>query len=572
MRQNIVHTILFLALPLLVNGQMSYSDITSQSNLMFNGTNYGAAVGDYNADGFDDLFVMSQNQACRLYLNNGNGTFSNVAEAAGVDYTGTPTAAGWLDVDNDGNLDLLVATRNENNVLYKSNGDGTFTDHTFLSGLLLGGKVRAMLFADINLDGLIDIYLARLNTDNIMYLNIGNSQFVNFTNLSGTNDTQISMGAVFFDYDNDGDPDLYLTHDADQPNILYQNDGKGYFTDVSAGSGANIGTNGMGVDVADIDHDGWLDIYVTNLSYNSLLHNNGDGTFTEIGSAAGVDDPGMGWGCTFIDVNNDGHQDLYAANDSNFAPLPNLLYLNNGDLTFDLISEGTALASMEPSYGVVELDFDNNGRQDLYIANYGGDKGNQLLRNDSQALGNWVKIKLQGTTSNRLAIGTRITLTVGELVITDELLGSSGYASQNSLTMHHGVGDREIIDELSIRWPNGLTEVFQNLPINTTYSFIEGEGSFTTAHSDVLSPALVSNVSPNPFNQHIQIELAANAATSYTLYNSTGKACRKEIHQTPLSNSAHLMHTGHLPAGLYFLLIRQGTQTQLIKMLKLNQR
>ncbi|MEO1258189.1 MAG: FG-GAP-like repeat-containing protein [Bacteroidota bacterium] len=568
MRQTLLLTIIAFLLPWPSPGQIQFSEVTTQSGLAFTGKNYGASTVDYNQDGWEDIFAISHDQPCRLYHNNGNGSFTDVAPALGIDYVGTPNAAGWADINNDGFLDLLIANRNENNVLYLGKEDGTFVDHTFLSGLLLGGKVRALLFSDVNLDGLIDIYLARINRENIFYLNVGNGQFINFTSASGALDDQISMGAVFFDYDNDGDPDLYLTHDADQPNILYQNDGSGFFTDVSKGSGANIGTNGMGVDVADVNQDGWLDIYVTNLSYNSLLINNGDGTFYETGQAAGVGDPGMGWGCTFVDIDNDGWQDIYAANDSYFTPLPNVLYQNQQELTFEIISENTPLESMQPGYGVASLDFDNDGSMDIYLTNYVGEKGNQMFRNDFTGNNNWIKLKLKGTTSNRNAIGARVLLETGEIVLIDEIMGTSGYATQNSFILHFGLGQNERVHKLTIRWPNGLLEVFEDLPVNTIYNFIEGDGSFTTSVNEEPLNNTVVNVFPNPFSDQLNVESSENKISRISVLNIFGELVETRNVEIPANNYRLNIKNKDWPSGLYFLKLEMDNRQKILRIIK----
>ncbi|RMD73627.1 MAG: VCBS repeat-containing protein, partial [Bacteroidetes bacterium] len=341
--------------------QPAFVDLATQAGIAATGQNYGIAIADYDGDGYDDLYVTRRDGPNLLYHNLGNLQFEEVAGVAGVANAGVSSCAVWGDFDNDGWPDLLVTDRDADNVLYHNNGDGTFTDITAQAGVAEGSKVRAALTADVNGDGWLDIYLARLGLENKLYLNNGDGTFTDYTAASGALDDQISMGAVFFDYDNDGDPDLYLTHDAHQPYILYQNDGTGHFTDVSAAAGVNYAGQGMGVCTGDINHDGWLDIYITNLSFNTLYLNNGDGTFTDISDAAGVTDPGMGWGCTFLDCDNDTWPDIYMANDSYFSPLPNVLYRNRGDLTFENISEGTPLASMFAGYAVAVADFDHNG-------------------------------------------------------------------------------------------------------------------------------------------------------------------------------------------------------------------
>lgn len=569
MRDGFLRLILCFS-PLLALGQIQFSEVTNQTGLKFIGKNYGAAIADYNKDGFDDIFAFSQQAPCRLYRNNGNGTFTNVAPEVGLDYNGTPNVAGWVDINNDGLIDLFIGNREGYNVLYLGMEDGTFTEHTFLSGLLNGSNVKAVLFADVNLDGNIDIYLARINMDNILYLNMGNSQFLNYTNISGTNDHQISMGAVFFDYDNDGDPDLYLTHDANQPNILYQNNGTGHFTNVAAAAGADVAGYGMGVDVADVNNDGWLDIYITNLYDNFLLVNNGDGTFSEIAAAAGVNDAGMGWGCTFLDVDNDGWQDIYVANDSYFSPRPNLLYHNKHDLTFDIISENSPLKSMQPGYGTATLDFNNDGKMDIYLANYIGEIGNQLFRNDSKSENNWVKIKAEGTVSNRSAIGARVTIKSAGKVWTDEILGTSGYATQNSLTLHFGLGQINTIDQLTIHWPNGLEEVYEDLPVNTTYSLVEGAG-FTTPTSELNKEQKLISAFPNPFRDRLLIktEFPFSENTRVTLLTIHGHLMEES---TVVNISAGVnefeLNTENIPTGFYLLKLENKGEVEIIKMVK----
>ncbi len=551
--------------------QVYFSDVSNSAGVQFKGENYGAAVADYDGDGWDDIFAINKSGPCRLFHNNGDGTFTDLAPQLGLDYLGTPSCAGWADINNDGSLDLLIANRDEGNALFMGNADGTFTENTFLSGLTAGGKVRALLFADVNLDGNIDIYLARLNLENILYLNTGDGKFINYTAESGALDGQLSMGAVFFDYDNDGDPDLYLAHDANQPFILYQNDGSGHFTDVSAEAGAGVAGLGMGVDFGDINNDGWLDIYVTNLYDNFLLLNNGDGTFSEMGAAAGVNDYGMGWGCSFLDVDNDGWQDIYAVNDSYFAPDPNVLFQNKQDNTFTIISQNTPVESMEPSYGFVCTDFNNDGKMDIYLANYVGDTGNQLFKNISATENNWVKIKATGTVSNRAAIGTRVTIEAGGLLLVDEIAGSSGYASQNSFTLHFGLGGTEVVDKLTLRWPNGLEEVYENLGANTTYSFTEGEGYVTPVKDVDGNQIFEATVSPNPVSTTARLNLnfKKGQTLSITIFNALGRQLEhSDIGYLPPGEHLFEWDVSVFPDGIYFIKMESGEGVRTVKFVK----
>ncbi|MBK8563827.1 MAG: VCBS repeat-containing protein [Saprospiraceae bacterium] len=405
--------------------QVSFSDISGQSGANQIGLNYGVAIGDYNNDGLEDIFATRMEAGGNLYKNigdenGGNPSFQNVTQAAGINPAPSAQFAIWGDVDNDGWLDLFIGARDEGNALYRNNHDGTFTEVTATAGVTTGGRVKSALFADVDMDGWLDIYVARLGWENILYRNNQDGTFTDITVQAGVTDASISMGAIFFDYDNDGDPDLYLTHDANVPNILYRNngnaDGTGVtFTNVSNLTGTNIAAMGMGVDVADINNDGWFDIYITNLGANTLLLNNGNpggfgNYFWSTAEMAGVADLGMGWGCSFFDYDNDGWQDLYVANDSYFSPYPNLLYHNNANpspsgVTYSIASQGTVLHSMEGGYGFGCFDMDNDGLLDIYLANYGGDVGNQLFKNEMNNSNNWLKIKAVGVESNKSGIG-----------------------------------------------------------------------------------------------------------------------------------------------------------------------
>jgi hypothetical protein len=397
--------------------------------------------------------------------------------------------------------------------------------------------------------------------ENIMYRNNGNGTFTDITFFSGATDPLISMGAVFFDYDNDGDPDLYLTHDANIPNILYQNNGNGQFLNVSQFSGANIAAMGMGVDVGDINNDGWLDLYITNLGPNTLLLNNGNGTFSNITFAAGVGDPGMGWGCSFLDYDNDGFQDIYMANDSYFSPFPNLLYRNLGNNIFDVVSENSPVHSMEGGYGMACADFDHDGMVDIYLANYGGTVGNQFFKNENYSENNWIKVKLKGVQSNRAAIGARVQLRAGDLKQVDEVSGGSGWASQNSLILHFGLGSHANIDLLTVHWPSGIIDTFENVGVNELLTIEEGESKISdpTDTREVFNEsAYTLSVAPNPASAGIRISASWPARRSGELSCSVYDAAGRLVltagqYLLDADSSAIQLNTCELQNGLYFL-------------------
>jgi len=327
------------------------------------------------------------------------------------------------------------------------------------------------------------------------------------------------MGGMLFDYDNDGDLDIYLTHDAKQENILYQNDGNAHFINVAEEAGVDYQGFGMGVDFADFNNDGHLDMYITNLFENTLYFNNGDGTFSDISTKAKVDDYGMGWGVICLDVDNDSYQDIYAINNSFYSPHPNVLYRNeNGDGDFTNVSTGTPLESMFAGYGGACTDINNDGNLDIFVINSGRFGGNQLFLNESDG-GNWITVKLVGTKSNRSGIGSRVEVQTENIALIDEVAAGTGYLSQNSLKLHFGLGDEDLIQKITLRWPSGITEIYENIPANKSYEFVEGEGivfneDVVTSLYD-LNPSNISiQVFPNPFSKNLRIRFS-NLLDSY---------------------------------------------------------
>lgn len=573
MKTQLIH----LGLPLwllLFGSQMlsaQFEDRTSPAGIGNTGQNRGVSIIDFDQDGWEDIYFTRLDGPNPLYRNNGDGTFSNVAAMAGVDYPGASGTAVWGDLDNDGRPDLILGNRREPSRIYRNNPDGTFSDITFNTGVTVNAQVMSVSLADVNRDGWLDLYFANLGEQNALYLNNGDGTFADYTYASGALDEGIAMGTVFFDYDRDGDPDLYLTHDADQPNILYENIGGGHFIDVSRASGLDLAAQGMGVDVADVDLDGWLDVYITNLYENVLFRNRGDGTFEAISAVAGVTDRGMGWGVAFLDYDNDTRPDIYVVNETRFAVdykfFDNVLYRNENGLIFQVVSEDV-LKSPYGGYGLAVADLDKNGQPDLVIANSGQD-GNQLLFNQQKNDHHWVRIKLEGTQSNRSAIGARVTLESGDVRLVDEVNAGTGFAGQNSLYLHFGLGQREHIDRLSILWPSGLEEVFESLPVDQTLSFKENSGLTPVKNLEQRLPFDV-RVAPNPSSGRFELQLKSEASVEnieLSLYNTYGQLIYRS-QKLPVSEqkiTRTLDVKGKCPDGIYYLRLSSGKASKTLK-------
>ncbi len=563
----LIFGIVFWASP--SDAQNLFNDKSSASGISNTGTNSGMAFGDYDNDGDEDLYVSVQNGANFLYQNQGNGTFLNVTAIAGVGVSDFSIASVWGDIDNDGDLDLYVANYNSENVLFENNGDGTFTDITIAAGVNDNKNPRCVLMADIDNDGFVEIYVANIFGQNVMYKNNGNKTFTDLTAYTNTSDVQIAMGSIFFDYDNDGDQDLYLTHDAYQKYILYENNGMGRFTDVSAARGANVAGQGMGVDFGDYNNDGFFDIYVTNLGHNFLLKNT-NGNFTEEAFQANVADIGMGWGTFFFDYNNDGWSDIYVVNDYQFSPQENVLYKNLGNDSFAIVGSNTNISSQFSSYGAATADINNDGWIDMAVAIVGS-HGNQLFENNDAGTNQWIKVKTEGVTSNRAGIGTRVEIYTNGMRQMNEVAAGRGYASANSLTMHFGVGNIAVVDTVILRWSSGQVDKYYNVPASKYYLATEGTSMnemVITNATNINTAAVEITTAPNPFTSSVRINFNLKQASDVSLQilNVNGQLVR-QIHQAKLSAGIHEFewngtdeNGAKLSAGTYFYFFKTEEQ------------
>ena len=491
----------------------------------------GVALFDYDNDNDLDIYLVNganldssdaaPDAMNRLYRNNGTGRFVDVTEASGVGHHGYGVGVCVGDYDNDGWLDMYV-TNFSANVLYRNNGDGTFTDRTADAGVQSLNWSAGCAFADVDADGDLDLYVAnyvnfsvethtpcRVNgilvycsprvydgVKDVFFRNNGDGTFSENTEDAGfDNLASRGLGVTFGDYDADGDTDLYVANDADA-NFLYNNDGKGQFREQSQFSGVALSEhglveNGMGVAFGDYDNDTWLDLAVTNFQHqtNTLYHSDAGEFFTDQTYSSGTGDvslPYLAWGVNFFDFDHDGFQDIFVANghihdnvtlidsSTTYAQL-NHLFWNNGNGTFtDVTTEsGSGMALQHSSRGSAVADIDNDGDLDLVVSNVG--ERIDILRNDGgNRSGNWINLKLIGTVSNRAAIGTRVILKAGAYQQIREVQSGSSYLSQNDLRLHFGIGTQERV-ELEIRWQNGTVQRFEDVPVNGFLKIVEGD-------------------------------------------------------------------------------------------------
>ncbi|HTL68771.1 MAG TPA: FG-GAP-like repeat-containing protein [Lacunisphaera sp.] len=510
----------------------------------------GVAIGDYDGDGRPDIFVVSKTESCRLFRNLGGFKFEDVTEKAGVGDHGDAAmiwkqGAAFADVNNDGKLDIYVCRFDAPNLLYINQGDGTFREMAHAYGLDVKDGSSTAAFCDYDRDGWLDLYLLTNLLDNTahpggqpdrLFHNNRDGTFTDVTVRAGVahGDTQ-GNSATWWDYDNDGWPDLYVANDFAAPDCLYRNNRDGTFTNVIDRTVPHTTYSSMGADTGDLNNDGWIDLMVADMAatthqkdqrtmaetrsrgqdpadgspavpnylHNAVFLNTGIDRVLEAAFLAGLAATDWTWSVRFEDLDNDGRLDLHITNGmhreihnvdlmqrmmiaesaaermriARASPVlseANLAFRNLGDLRFESVGPAWGLDQKGVSFGAAFADLDGDGDLDLVFANYLG--GVTVLRNDSQT-GHQINVDLRGTVSNRFGVGATVRIETAAGVQVRQLMVTRGSMSSSEPMLHFGLGDEATVRSLEVRWPSGLTQRFEHLSADRRYAITEPAGA-----------------------------------------------------------------------------------------------
>jgi len=430
---------------------------------------------DYDNDGWEDLFVTDKNEQAsnQLFRNEGNDSFTQTSSGVLFNNPAKTVSSVWADINNDGFLDAFtVNATGKRSSLYLNNGNGSFTELTNAGIDIHPEYFHGAAFADFDNDGFVDLIITNFFPTRFhqLYRNNGNNTFSLTTNTPVTTVSERAMAPLLADYDNDGLVDIFIPNGNDRPNSLFRNLGAFQFEKITEGTIVTDAKNSVGAAWGDYDNDGDLDLFVANASgqHNDLYQNNGNGTFTKVTQSIVVQQGGHSHGVAWMDVDNDSDLDLFVSNDQG----PNYLYMNDGTGTFTRKLDESIAGDIGKAYGTAWADHNKDGFLDAMIFTHDNDQ-NKLFCNNGNT-NHWINIKLVGNYSNKAALGAKVKIKAGGIWQTREILPISGFGSQHSIRAHFGINDAQSIDSLIVFWPSGHEQVITSgLTIDAFTTIVE---------------------------------------------------------------------------------------------------
>lgn len=529
---------------------------------------------DVNGDGWDDIFITngpSQGQNNMLFLNNQDGTFEVVSNDPIVMDNDRSDGASFADADNDGDLDAMVVTfggggQGKKNYFYRNSGNGTFSyEPSIAMGVPLTYSEMTN-WVDLNNDQNLDVFVTNSvgSLNNLYFENQGDTTFEAVTSLALTQETLPSRSIDWIDYDGDGDNDIFITNEEGSKNSLFRNDGANAFTQITNLAIVQGNQNSAGSSWGDIDNDGDYDLFVANYGNTgqaNQLFINDNGTFTEVTTSEIAAAVTNSFGSSFGDLDNDGDLDLLVCNAYLNSQTTNFIYMNDGAGNFTL--DTTSALSMHQgwTFGAAFGDYDNDGWLDVLLANNLNDnQANALFRNTGTG-NNWITLNLKGVESNASAVGAvvkiRAVINGSETWQTRHIAAASGYCSQNSFSVHFGLGDATQIDEVQVLWPSGMEEIFTAVSTNQIRTVVEGENSLGLQENQTLQLQLY----PNPVDSVLYVDRLSPLGTysgSIKIYNTDGKLMKEQSIGTVTNFQ---INVSTLAAGMYFYTLQEGPKS-----------
>lgn len=542
----------------LAQSAISFRDATAGSGIDTSIGGVGVSTFDFNDDGYDDLTLALRDSRPALLQNNGDGTFTDISLEAGITSVGIMMVTVWVDVNRDGLPDLFIGQASLGaNALWLNQGDGTFIEVADAWGLDTKARVGGVTFGDFSGDGYPDLFMGVENGFDLLYRNTGGTGFEDVTEAYGVagKPFSIPMQPTWIDIDEDGDRDLFVMHDEDEYNFLYLNSDGASFTENAAAWGirqVGVGSS-MGVAWGDPDMDGDMDAYVTRIGVAGLyIFDQRVERFVDQATQWRVTLNGVGWGTYFADLDNDGDEDLPLVHSSRAPGFEPPILFENLRSWFEPVYQAGDFVMERSDHGLAVGDFNADGRQDLVVVNTRGE--HRLLINDTPEAGNWITVRLMEADSYPGAIGARLEMYVGDDTLVRVLHAGDGYNGQNTYRMHFGLGQATQADSLRVRWPDGQWESFGALQANNRYQILDSN-RVTEVEQTVRNPELPDlEVWPNPVEDWVTFRLVGGGKgpSEIVIRDVLGRT----VFQQEVDGTIHRMDMSGYAAGLYTLTAR----------------